>query len=462
MGKILFILITLFLSTQIVIQKRYKKLIWFFIGILFIPLSVVVIEYPYTNFPRFIIVLFCLCFFIQNSRTKTKFNQFPLSLPLLITFVCFFLIGLFDERIDFASKIMRPIYYFLENFIVVFLAYFYIKSLNEVKKIYNFILVCFCLFTIYGIVNYITKYDSYSGFIAEIYKSVDYGNRYTINGDSRFRIASFAWHPIYYGFLLSNAILIVALVFMEKRMQIYSRFFYIIVLFLLSLNLFWTNSRTPLLALIMGLSFFYLFAVKAKSKIRIALVGVIAIVSIVSISPESLKLIDESINTFTSKGSKLEGSSLEMRQVQMAASVIIFNKSPYFGNGFNYISEDLGYSTEDDKRSSDIDFAGFESYIYKLLIEQGSIGIFANLFFFIYLFNYLFKMRKKVDLMGKRLIYLTISMTISFLSFIIGTSDMGSFMVFMTLLGVNLKGIQLSSKKVNSSFLKKELNLVNS
>jgi hypothetical protein len=37
-------------------------------------------------------------------------------------------------------------------------------------------------------------------------------------------------------------------------------------------------------------------------------------------------------------------------------------------------------------------------------------------------------------------------MTITFLLFIIGTGDMGGFMVFMALLGVNLKAIQLSLK----------------
>jgi hypothetical protein len=85
-----------------------------------------------------------------------------------------------------------------------------------------------------------------------------------------------------------------------------------------------------------------------------------------------------------------------------------------------------------------------------LLIEQGSIGIFANLYFFIFLFRYLFKTRSKVDLLGQKLIYLSVSMTITFLIFIIGTGDMGAFMVFMALLGINLKGIQLSLNKKNS------------
>lgn len=447
MGQLLFLLIFIIFGINIIIKNDVKKLFWFFTGILFIPHSVVILPSPYTTFPRFLIFLFFFIFIFQNRYIKKHFYKFPLYFPLNIVFFSLLLIGLFDARIDFFSKVSRPIYYFSENFLAVFLTYFYVKSIDDVKKIYNFIMFCFIIFGLYGIINYVTGVSSYSSFIAETYKSVDFGNRYSVLGDSRFRIASFAWHPIYYGLLLSLAILLLVFLYYEKRMRVFSVFFYRMILGLLSLNLFLTNSRTPLLSLIIGLSFFYLFAIKLGNQLRIALIGIVLIFSVVSISPESLKLIDESINTFTSKGSKLEGSSVEMREIQMGASILTFSKSPIFGNGFNYIFEDLGYSTNENKRESDSDFAGFESYIYKLLIEQGSIGIFANLFFFIYLFIYLFKARKKVDLLGKRIIYLSLSMTLTFLLFIIGTGDMGGFLVFMALLGINLKGIQLSLKK---------------
>jgi hypothetical protein len=446
MGKIFFIIILLFWVTQIITQKGYKKLNWIFSGILFFPSSVVILTSPYITFPRFLLLLFFMVFVFQNNKLRSKFRNFPLFFSISLVFVCLLLIGLFDARIDLFSKISRPLFYFLENFIIVFLTYFYIKSIRDLKKIYNFIILCFVIYGLYGIINYITRVSLYSSFIAEIYNSTDFGNSYTIMGDSRFRIASFAWHPIYYGLLLALAISLLVFIYYEKYMQIYSKLFYITILGLLGVNLLWTNSRTPLVSLLIGLSFFYLFSIKLGNKVKIALIGVIVLFGIVSISPESLKLFDESINTFTSKGSKLEGSSVEMREMQMGASLLIFSKNPVFGNGFNYITEDLGFSSDENKRVSDSDFAGFESYIYRLLIEQGLVGIFANLFFFISLFIYLFKTRKKVDLLGKRIIYLSVSMTITFLLFIIGTGEMGTFMIFMALLGVNLKGIQLSLK----------------
>lgn len=450
MIKVLFILIQIFFAIQIFFQPRIKKLPWFFAGILFFPLNIVVISNPYTNFPRFLILVFFVSSIFAIKNIKRELNGFVLRFPFLLVFVSCFLIGIADSRIDFVSKLFRPLFYFFENFLAVFLTYYYVKSLEELKRVYNCIVICFIVFGVYGIINYVSGVSLYTSFIAETYNTIDFGNRYTISGDSRFRVVSFAWHPIYYGLLLSFAILLIVFIYYEKKMKVFTVSFYMLVLMLLSINLILTNSRTPLIALFIGLSFFYLFAIKIGNKLRIALIGVIIVFSTVSVSPEALKLVDETINTFTSKGSKLEGSSFEMREAQLAASIIIFNKSPYFGNGFNFISEDLGFSSDKDKSESNSDFAGFESYIYKLLIEQGSIGIFANLYFFIFLFRYLFKTRSKVDLLGQKLIYLSVSMTITFLIFIIGTGDMGAFMVFMALLGINLKGIQLSLNKKNS------------
>jgi hypothetical protein len=460
MGQLLFIFIALLICVNIITQKGVKKLFWFFVGILFIPQSVVIISNPYTSFPRFLIIFFLIILIFQNKQLKKQYENSPLYLPLNLVLFCLLLIGIFDSRIDLFTKIARPTYFFIENFSLVFLTYFYIKTLDDLKKIYNFIMICFIIFGSYGIINYLTGVSLYNSFIAEMYNSIDFGNLYTIVGDSRFRISSFAWHPIYYGLLLSLSILIVVFIYFEKKMQIYRDPVYIIILSLLAINLFFTNSRTPLISLIIGLIFFYLFALKLGNKIRVALIGIIVIIGVISISPGSLKLIDESIDTFTSKGSKLEGSSVEMREVQMAASLLIFSKSPIFGNGFGYITEDLGFSSDINNRKSDSSLSGFESYIYKLLIEQGSIGFFANLFFFTYLFIHLLKTRKKVDKVGKNLIFLSISMTITFLLFIIGTGDMGGFMVFMALLGVNLKGIQLSIKKNNFQLMEQPSNFI--
>lgn len=397
------------------------------------------------------IISLMLAFLLRSKNVKAQFYKFPLHFSISSIAIVLLFIGLFDSRLDFFTRLIRPINYFLENFIIVFLTFFYVKSMHEVRKIYNFILICFLFFSLYGIVNYLTGISSYTSFIAETYNTRDFGNGYSINGDERLRISSFAWHPIYYGFLVACAILILIFIYSEKRMQVYSTFFYSTLFGLLIMNLFWTNSRTPLLALIIGLCYYYLFAFKFGNKIKIALTGIIALFFVISVSPNALKLVDESINTFTAKGSKLEGSSLEMREMQMGASLLIFNQNPIFGNGFNYITENLGFSSDEKKRSSDNEFQGFESYSYKLLIEQGLIGILGNVAFFISILVFFLKKRKKVNLLGKKIIHLSLGMFITFLLFIFGTGDMGVFLIFMSLLGVNIKAIVLLANRTQEN-----------
>lgn len=446
MGHLIFFLIAIIIGINIFIKTGVNKLQWFFFGILFFPSTIEISDSPHITFPRFVIYCLYFSFIFQNKNIKKSFNAFPLYIPLVLMFISLLLVGLFDNRIDAFAKILRPLYYFAENFLIVFITYFYTKSLRDVKKIYHFLVICFLIFGVYGVFNYFSGVSLYNVLISEIYKTQDFANSYTISGDARFRISSFAVHPIYYGLLLSFTILFLVFQYYERKLQVYNSFFYSTLVILLFINLLWTNSRTPLLSFLIGVSFFYIFGIKLGSKIRIFFIGFFVIVSIVFISPKSLNLITESFNTFTSNGSKLEGSSVEMRETQMASTFLIYNKSPFFGNGINYITEDLGFSSNQNIKASEGDLGGFESYIYKLMIEQGLIGIFANIFFFISVFIYLLKMREKVDLLGKKVIYFTLSMTITFILFIIGTGDLGGFVIYMALLGINIKFATMCSK----------------
>ena len=142
-------------------------------------------------------------------------------------------------------------------------------------------------------------------------------------------------------------------------------------------------------------------------------------------------------------------SSIEMREAQLAASIAVFNLSPIHGNGFEYISENLGFTRDKDTRTSDSDFAGFESYAYVLLIEQGLCGIVGNAVFFASLLFFQLRLYKKVTPFGKKLIVLNISILLTFLLFIFGTGDIGTFLFMNAIMGMNLKGIMLLRKPKN-------------
>lgn len=459
MGQILFLIIAITFAIQIFREPGVKKLPWFFAGILFFPHTIELLQTPSLPFPRFMVLSLAIATIVEKGNCTIQFKSFPLKKSLLFLLIMFLCIGIFDERLSLFLKIYRPLYHFLESFSVVFLTYCHIKSLRDIRYIYNIIIIYFSFFAIYGISNFFTRQSEYFNFIVDVYGGRNFAESNMERGVDRFRITSFSWHAIVYGFLVYMALLMQAFMFATKRIIKYHKNLYLVIFLLLLVNLFLVNSRTPLFSFVIGAGIFLVFGASLKQKIKAASIGLILICSVFAYVPSATKLVNESIKTFSSKGSKLEGSSLEMREIQLAASVAVFNQNPLFGNGFAYIVEDLGYSSRKNERESSSDFAGFESYIYKLLIEQGLLGIIGNIVLFFSWIVWLLNVYKEVTWEGQKMVVLCISMILAYLFFITGTGDLNTFLVFMSIMGINTKFIIISKRlKLISSI---RLNLIN-
>jgi hypothetical protein len=445
MIKLFFIVIALFFAFQIFVQPNVKKLPWFFAGILFFPPAILLIENPHIPFYKFIV--YCLLIVtLKDFKWISKFRFFPLRGALIVMFIAYMVIGLFDSRLNLFYKVYKPINYFIENFLVLFLTWYYVKSVNDVKYLYNKFFWFFLVFTIYGISNYITRQNEFYNFIVSGFGGRNFANDNMVAGIDRFRVSSFSWHAIVYGFLLSIILIHEFFLFTTMRMGRLIKMRHIVVVLLIVINLFLVNSRTPLFVFIIGCSFYILFSFNFKRKIKIIIlssfIGTVAILNVPSVN----KMYNESIKTFSSGGSDLEGSSVEMREMQLGASVLIFSQNPIYGNGFDYITENLGYSSDENQRKTGNDLMGFESYIYKLLIEQGIIGIVSNVIFLILIVYWLLKVISKINALGRKVIILNLAYFVSFVSFIIGTGDLGTFLFFMSFIGVNIKFVELCKK----------------
>lgn len=443
---IFFIILAIVFAVQIFREKGVRKLPWFFAGILFFPGVIPVLNTPATNFPHFIIFALLFSTIFQEKNWLASYRRFPLKNAMLIILVALLLIGIFDNRLALYLKLYRPINYFLDHFFVIFLTFYYIKKKEDVLYIYDKLIIMLLVMGLYGLLNIVTGRNEYMSFLTSSFGGFDGANLNMTQGRSRFRISSFTSNPIYYGYVLSAVLMIMIFMLnfvkMNKRRRIYVGIF-----FLLVVNLFLVNSRTPLVAFIAGAAVFIMFAVQLQNKIRILISCIFLLFVGASIFPDSLKIIDKTINTISSNEKETDGSTLEMREVQLSASMLIFYKSPVLGNGFKYIIEDLGFSGDASDRKSDSDLKGFESYIYVLLIEQGLVGIAGNIIFFLMSFLWLKKIYRRVDNMGKKYVWLSVGMLIAVLFFAIATGELGTFLIFMSIQGINMKAIILCRKE---------------
>jgi len=147
------------------------------------------------------------------------------------------------------------------------------------------------------------------------------------------------------------------------------------------------------------------------------------------------------------KDMQVKGSSLEGRLVQLLGAFHLFSNSPIVGNGYDYIGKGLGfYKQKISKQNRKM--GGYESVVFKLLIERGLIGIVAYLAFYGSVFYYLIKNRK-YDI---TLTALGISLLSIYLFFSIATGELLSVPITLFFTGIIIRQIEI--KKFESFLFK--------
>lgn len=109
-------------------------------------------------------------------------------------------------------------------------------------------------------------------------------------------------------------------------------------------------------------------------------------------------IVQEKVDSIilTAKGEdSVQGSSLEMRDVQTEAALLITSEYPIFGHGYDYIQEGLGYGTDNFK--GDWRLLGFESYIYVILIERGFFGLIIEIIILLSILTYAYRKEKLIE-----------------------------------------------------------------
>ena len=186
------------------------------------------------------------------------------------------------------------------------------------------------------------------------------------------------------------------------------------------------GSRSVLLP---GILFYILFISsenKGTSKVISFMVFVFFTGIYIILGGKGTYLYNMIISIFDSNNLNMGGSSVDLRMNQLAAATELFSRSPITGNGPQYLSS---LSEGSELRSA---MLGSESYIFKLLIENGIIGLATNLYFFIGVFRIANKdhVRLKANMLK--------CITGAFLLFSISTGTQGAWYVFLPILAYSL------------------------
>lgn len=433
MIQILVYLACLFVIFNIIKNNSYKRVVWFIVGLLMIPPGVTLGGKPLSWF----IILSLIIGLLVNTNDFRKLKYIPLKKTIIFFCCCLCIVGLFDNRISIPQKIIRPILYFYENVLPCILVYIALISTKDYKKLYIALVYLATFFGLYGILCYLNKSNLYITQLSTEFKFRNLALDYLNGSDGRVRISSFLFHPFLYGIILVFVISYAIFLYQNHSQKINKKVLAAILILLIT-NLLLTNSRTILIVFMLQVGLYVLLQTNSKN-IFIVIGGVVFTYIMIMFIPALSEKIDLLLDLVQSGGTKVQGSSVEMREVQLLASYKYFLQKPISGNGFNYIYEGIGFRTEISERNSSAELYAFESYFYILLIEQGVSGILGNLILFISLTYYCIKNFFKVFLLNhKRYIICSMLIIIGYLVFILATGTINSLPFFFIFVGISL------------------------
>ena len=423
------ILVTLFCGIQIFLKQSEKRLNWFICSMLLLGYASF-IERPHIPANRFFLIMMVLSMWKHHEFHNIRF---PLKIPFIIYLIGLFVISFNAVHLSLFYKIYKPLMLLLETYGMILVGYVSAQSCRCISKPVVSVLFIVLL---YGVFTLITQSDPYR-YIINPQDANFFVNQYLFG--SRTRVASTWSHPISYGFICC----VFFFVCLTERRRIEK---YKYLLFLLLFSIFFCGSRTVLLCfLLMGLCYIMAFFKISKQVQYVTIAATIGLLSILFIPTISSKM-DQFVETVQGKDNS-SGSSLDMREMQLEASLAIATQFPITGGGLDYAREVMGFGTDEWNKEYREELQGLESIAYTILIERGLVGIIIELIMICAILWYALKQRNW-DKTDARMM---LTLEIGFIVFALSTSTLDTWILTMFFIGFYMRNIHIAALRKESS-----------
>lgn len=388
------------------------------------PISLIFTTVPLISFGQtnvgLNLVLYVIAIFIATiSHPAQSLNSCPYFKPLLLFIICF-------VAIFFFGAYRSSVYPFISKIAIYSFPLFLWKVLRTKDDIHYILCVFVFVSVLIGGYTLIECLFG-SNLWMEWLQSQTSANIYVDHHDDiRFgfgRCNSFFHFPIPLGDYC--AIIILFFLFWQlnsKHFVFRNRGKFLVFIIVMFISLLLSNSRAPIVALLLGLFFVDIF--KSKKTFAFLLLG--GLLGFIFAGGYIL----QNLQSITGGGSEnVGGSSMDMRQVQLLYCLNEFYKNPFLGAGFNRLMEL--------QEESNRDLMGAESQAFFLLVEQGLLGILTYIYGCV-------KMPTMFLVYGKKHFKFAIFFTLAWVAADMISLTTGLFITFpIILLLIVLRSIQL-------------------
>lgn len=333
-----------------------------------------------------IIIVLTSIFYVQRKELILSSKPYIFNTAFK-AYIVSYVLSMFFSIVPFQTVFLNTVKYFLQTF---FFIYLFSKALNSEKEIRLFtygLIIVVIFFTAIGIIEAIIGDNPYLDYVYinaptdEVAGKMWYRPPWLSLSESGMRFGlrrCFSVFRIHIAYGCASAMLLFYFIFVSKQCKFIGVKLYWVNISILCLlvSVFLSNSKTPMLGLLLFPLAFISYRQLLKIKYIAPFVGFI-IVFFFYFPDYFNTLFSLFDNELAEEGG---GSTTAMRALQFKAGINLFYQNPILGNGVGALSV---FSTED--------ILGAESSWLKILPERGIIGIVVYLILYLQIFNILKK-----------------------------------------------------------------------
>lgn len=427
--RYVFILLVLFCSYKIYSSKENKRLGWFIGSFLFMS-QAGFIEHP--NIPSGQMFMLSYLFSLYVHK-EFRYIRFPFKTVFIIYLIGLFIIAFNAQQLTLALKIYRPIRLMMETYFMIVIGY---TAAYRCRQIPSSILTMLFITMLYGLFTFITHSDPFR----LVFQPADYDffvNSYLFG--ARTRIASTWGHPISWGLICCVFAFVCVTCAHQKGWE---KLKYLWPL--LGFNILFCGSRTVIgVFLIMTCSYIFITFSMAK-RIKYFLASIMIGLCAVTFVPAISEKIDSTFDVLTGEN-EIGGSSIEMRESQLEATLAIASKFPITGGGLDYVWDVMGLGTRDFVINYG-ELLGLESYLYIILIDRGLVGIIIEIMIILSILLGVYRRRHK----SPQSAGMVITLLLGFVVFAISTGTLSSWPIPMYFVGYFMNHLYVTQRVNNS------------
>lgn len=299
----------------------------------------------------------CILFIIKKPINNVR-N--PYYKPIVVISIGFVIVGLLGAYHSSLYIVFTNCF----NYLILLIIWPFLRDKKDIDYIVKCLLIACFIITSYSIVEFLLQKNIWLDFIKDSWRTKADNAIYVDHlDDIRFgygRCCSFFHFPIPFGDVC--AIFFTFLLFWNTySSRKLSKLVFISIMTLLFLGVLLSNSRAPMVMLMLGCLVMVDFKFIMKNKAMLILILFFLFFGVYNYFNEVIKSITDS------SSENVSGSSLDMRLIQFAYCYQEFITNPWFGGGFNRM--------EELQNPENRELMGGESLLFVLMINQGLCGI---------------------------------------------------------------------------------------